>query len=157
MDVAEILKSLPKNEIIDFVIENYTNSTKENEKYHLEKFNDELKVLARIISQYFFLQFVIRDSTDNDRFPGRFFFGRHYISVIANNFYILRELFIKGFHIQFQQFLRTQFECVNNLIAFLGDDDFFQRFATDNGSETLISPKPIHAEKAIKKLFNENK
>jgi len=155
MDVAEILKSLPKSEIIDFVIENYADRTKENENSHLDNYQEEIKVLDRIISQYFFLSYVIRDSNEKDKFPGRFFFGRHYITVIANNFYIIRELFIKGLHVQFQQFLRTQFECVNNLIAFIGDDDFFQRFATDNGKETLISPKPIHAEKSIKKLFKE--
>jgi len=155
MDIVEILKTLPKSEIIDFVIDNYEERAKENQKSHLDKYQEEIKLLDRIISQYFFLSYVIRDSNEKDKFPGRFFFGRHYISVIANNLYIIRELFIKGFHVQFQQLLRSQFEYINNLIAFIGDDDFFKRFGTSNGKDILISPKPIHAEKSIQKLFKE--
>lgn len=98
---------------------------------------------------------MFRETTLEDKYPERFFFARNYVTTIANNFHIIKELFTKGFHVQLQQIIRTQIEYLNNLIAFVGEDDFFRRFATNNGNDFVLSPKPIHSEKTIKKLFKE--
>lgn len=157
MEIDELIKTTPKSETISVILEYFAERIQENKTSHQNLFSEELLLLDRIITQYFFLANTIRDSKETDKYQSRFFFSKHYINTIANNFYTIKDLFISGFHVQFQLMIRNQFEYINNLIAFVGDDDFFKRFAMDNGEkpDSLITPKPIHAEKSIKKLIKE--
>lgn len=157
MEIDDLLKTTPKSETISEILEYFAERIDENKESHLKLFSEELLLLDRIITQFFFLSYTIRASNGTDKFPGRFFFGRHYINTIANNFYTIKELFISGFHVQFQLMIRNQFEYVNNLIAFIGDDDFFRIFALSNEEKnnSIFTPKPIHAERAIRKLTKE--
>lgn len=157
MEIKKLIENTPHKDVIKEIIELYSERTKENKISHIDTYTKEISLLDQIITQYFFMSNSVRDSNNTDKFPARFYVGKHYINTIANNFYIIRELFVNGFHIQLQLLLRNQFEYINNLIAFTGDDEFFRRFVLNDGgnSEVTLTPKPTHAKKSIMKLLNE--
>ena len=157
MGIKELIKNTPHSEIIKEIIELYSERIEENKISHVNSYSKEIALLDRIITQYFFMSNSVRDYNDVDKLPARFYVGKHYINTIANNFYNIKELFINGFHIQLQLLLRNQFEYVNNLIAFTGDDEFFKRFVLNDGidSDLILTPKPTHAKKSIMKLLNK--
>lgn len=155
MTLNKILEKLPNSDLINIVKEIYEERISENKQCHLEGYQTEVEILDRIISQYLFLSLSVRDSNDKDKLPGRFFYTKLFLSVIADNFYLIKQSFTLGFHIQFQNLLRTQIEYSNNLIAFIGDDEFFIKFSTSQITDKIFTPKPIHSEKSIEKLFKE--
>lgn len=155
MEKSERLKSFPKSEIIKEIIQYYDDKVIENRLSHEELFKKELDVIDRIIVTFFCISLVIRESTEKDKYRGRFFFGKQYVSSISDNFYMIKDLFVKGYHIQLQLLIRSQIEYVNNLISFIGDDPFFQSFCIEENNKYFVSPKPIHSEKALKRIFKE--
>jgi len=155
MEEIDRLKSMPKSEIIKEIIQYYGDRVIENQLSHENLFEKEFEVIDKIISTYFCISLVIREATESDKYKRRFFFAKQYISTITDNFYMLKELFQKGFHIQLQLLIRSQIEYVNNLISFIGDDSFFQSFCIEENNKYFISPKPVHSEKVLKRIFKE--
>lgn len=156
MKEKELLSDTKRKEIVDDILEYFSKRIKENKTSHLEAFADELQILDRIITQYLLLSYIIKDS-DKNKFSGRSLFSTHHINTIANNFYSIKELFISGYHIQLQIMIRSQFEFVNNVIAFIGDDEYFKRYGMYNREKkhSFITPKPNHAEKSIKRILKD--
>ena len=80
-----------------------------------------------------------------------------YLTSIANNFLVVKQLFVTGFHFQMEVLQRTQLEQLNNVLAAVNDDDFLKYFTKTwvrGSTEDFIpfSPKTTHVDKAINKI-----
>ncbi|MDC1285304.1 hypothetical protein N8Z33_01305 [Flavobacteriaceae bacterium] len=151
------LKDLDFKDIIETISEFYEQRRAENIKSHRKEFDEEIGMLERLKVQYFLLQSIMTDKNEPEKFKGRFYFGKNYLDVIANNFKVAQDLFEQGFHLQLQLILRNQFEFVNALIAFIGDDEYFLRYGREfENSKRILTPKPSNTEKSLKKILKEN-
>jgi hypothetical protein len=83
-----------------------------------------------------------------------------YATSIANNFIIIKQLFVTGYHFQMEVIQRTQIEQLNNLLTMIYDDEFFKFFTKTwvrNSEDFLpLTPKEKHLAKAIKKIEFKN-
>lgn len=83
-----------------------------------------------------------------------------YVTAIANNFLVIRQLFVTGFHLQMEVQQRTQLEQLNNLLIVIYDDEFFKFFTKTwvrSGEDFMPhTPKDKHLAKAIKKIEFKN-
>jgi len=158
MKLSERINSIPKKEIISAMIDELSISIAEHKKSYQKNYEKEIYLLDRIITQYYLLSLIIKKPTNAKRSSARALFSTQYLRTISNNFLVIKELFISGLHIQMQLIFRNQLEFVDNLIAFTGDDEFFDRFCTEESVKNFvfISPKPIHSEKSLKKLMKEH-
>jgi len=156
MNTEKIFDELSKEKIVESIIDNFEQFQNENKSHHEQTYVTELKVFDKIIIQYLCLHLSIDHTNQSDSFQNRAFYTKHYLSTITNNFYVLRQLFLSGYHIQFQILLRSQFEFINTLICFVGDDDFFRCYvmAKKNG-DIPITPKHSNTEKCLKRLLKE--
>jgi hypothetical protein len=128
MDLRKELKGYRPEELTEIVVEQINQHLVQNKNEFENYFSEEIRILDRITVQHRLLATCIRESNEDDKFSGRFFFGKHYLTSISANFYALRDLYSKGLHVPFQILLRSQIELVNTYIAFIGDDDFFIRY-----------------------------
>lgn len=158
MKTKDIWNTAPKNEIISAINDTLSNCISEHKDSHLKHYQREIDLLERIITQYLVLSVVIKKSSTTTTNNARALLSKQYLRTISNNFLVIKELFISGLHIQMQLILRTQLEFVDNLIAFTGDDEFYNRFCTEESVKNfvLITPKPVHSEKSLKKLMKEH-
>jgi hypothetical protein len=154
--IKRIQKTTPENEILTDLGDHYFQRFNENKSSRLKMFQDEIESLDRIVNLYFLLSGIIIKSK-TDLIPARFLVCKSYLKIVTNNFFAIKKLFISGLDIQFQIMVRTQLEYLNNLLALIGDDDFFQCYVLNKGKDDLncITPKPINAEKSIKKILKK--
>lgn len=89
----------------------------------------------------------------------RNYYYKGYISSITNNFVVTKKLFEEGWHFQLQIISRTQYEQLQNLLAILFDDSYFEYHSkTQNDDEIIpITPKQVHINKTIAKIIKEDK
>lgn len=153
----ENIKDIDFKDIIESISEFYEQRCEENIESHRAEFKEEIKILERLKVQHFLLQSILTNQNEPEKLKGRYYFSKNYLDVIANTFKVAKDLFEQGFHIQLQLLLRNQFEFVNVLIAFVGDDDYFFRYGRIfKGSKKFLTPKPSNTEKTLKKILKEN-
>lgn len=145
-------------DLIEIITNLYDEKIKENIKSHNEEFEKTLQTFEHLKVLFFLFSIVITDKFESKKFKGKFYLSKNYLDVIANNFQVCKNLFEQGFHIQLQLLFRNQFEYLNTLIAFIGDEEYFYRFggSKNNETEKLLTPKPINTEKAIKKIMQNH-
>lgn len=158
IDYEKILREANNEEIEKAVSSQFSKSIKKNRFNYIKTYKKEIGLLNKVLSLYFYLSQVITPSEQTDKFYRRYLLGEGYIVTIANNFFVIKELFLDGLHIQLQIMLRTQIEMINNLIAFIGDDDYYLRYGTDSHEtpDGYIAPKMEQTKKAIKKVIKDS-
>lgn len=108
------------------------------------------------IFKFFSLRFRLEEV--NDETDGSLLFNtKGFLTSAANNSLLLKELYQTGMQLQGHIIMRSQFEQLNTLFAFLVDPDFFRRFSKSARQDSIdiITPKQVHTEK-IMKQFLEN-
>ncbi|MBK5212539.1 MAG: hypothetical protein JJE55_02615 [Flavobacteriaceae bacterium] len=150
------IKAIDYDKVFKLISDYFDERKEENIKSHQEEFQGEIQMLERFKVQFFLYQDVITERNEHKDFKGRCFFAKRYLNVVANNFQVAQTLFEQGFHIQLQLIFRSQFEFINTLIAFLGDDDFFLKYGKEcSDSRKVITPKRSNTEKSIRKIMKE--
>ena len=129
-----------------------------NKYKYINRFDKEIKMLNRLLAQYFYLSQSLKELDKADKTYRRFLLGKGYLETITNNFFTIKDLFVSGLPIQFQLILRSQIELISNLAAFIGDDDYFIRYGTDSftSDDGYITPKTNHAIKTLKKVIGDS-
>lgn len=137
--------------LIEDIAKQFDKKGKSNKRNHKANFKKEIQTLERLKTFYIVLSALLAEKSESS---SKAFFGKNYSDVIANNFHISQTLFESGFHIQIHLLFRSQFEYLNNFIAFIGDEHFFKTYCSENIQTNLVlTPKPIHTKKAIKNIF----
>jgi hypothetical protein len=138
---------------VEYFIEENVAYNKKNMKRHSKKF----EMTRHIIALYFLLFVSLKKDSGNSKNEGRLLYARFYLVSIINNFLAMKTLFETGLHIQFQIILRSQMEYINTMIAFIGDDSFFNHFCKQDKKITTsvntITPELRNIDKAIKRII----
>lgn len=137
-----------KNELINMFnemeMENISEN-KENYKEIIESFED-------CIFRYSCLSFGLLEKSNFK--SKKLFYTNGYLTSITNNYLTLKITFLSGYHFQLQNILRSQFEQLNILIAFLYDNSFFERFTQKiENKDSIFTPKLKNSEKVLKRIF----
>lgn len=141
-------------DLIEIITNFYSEKIDENIKSHRSEFTRTFEMFEHLKVIFFLFSIVINEKFETQKFKGRCYLSKYYLDVIANNFQVSKNLFEQGFHIQLQLIFRNQFEFINTLIAYIGDEDFFKKYG--GSSERLLTPKPINTEKTIKKIMRSH-
>lgn len=136
------------NELAELEIDNRSN--------HFRNNRELINALDNSIYKFHILAFAL---VEEDNLEKKILFhAKGFMSSVSNNSLVIRNLFVSGFHIQVQTIMRTQFEFLNNLLSFLHDRSFFNRFSEPYDGEDLekiITPRQVHTEKLIAKFLTE--
>src|ERR1035437_6881869 len=146
--------SFDKTTCISEVLAFFKGQVNINKIQYNDNFEDTIKAMNEIMAKYFYLYFSINESNGEDNKRGRGFYLRQYLCAIINNHYGLKDFFQKGLQVQVHLLLRNQFEFINALIAFIGDDDNYSNVSSVI-DESTITPGNTKSKRALKKIFEK--